>query len=324
MLDGDKVMIYAIAPGSELLPLDSCIVENGTFHMNGVAPIDPSNVLLSVVDKHTGENSGVDRMFILEAGNIRIDIDSSLISTVTGTNINDMYNTCTLAMIVYQDSCDALADTDMPADQRRNIYFKLRKNRNTEMINAMLPNIDYNATQDIIRERYTIFSKDELAQIAASLDSKHSKSAQNYRTKTRESVIGSTIDEVVIPSPDSTMVRMQDVFSQHDYTLIDFWASWCGPCMRNMIALKQLYQKYQGPRFEVIGVSLDDNKSKWLKAIDQVDGGWTDVSYLTGWSCDLATRLNIDYVPATILVDRKGVIVARDPSYSELEIILAL
>lgn len=93
--------------------------------------------------------------------------------------------------------------------------------------------------------------------------------------------------------------------------------------MRNMIDVKQLYDRYHGDRFEVIGVSLDSEREKWLHAVRNINGGWVDLSDLSGWNCSLASRLKVTFVPTTILFDRNGVIVSRNPTHSELEIYLA-
>lgn len=94
------------------------------------------------------------------------------------------------------------------------------------------------------------------------------------------------------------------------YTLIEFWASWCGPCRRSNPNLVKAYQKYHSQGFEVIGVSLDTNKDKWLKAIEKDQLPWQNVSDLKGYQNEVALTYDIASLPNSFLLNKNGVIIA--------------
>ena len=101
--------------------------------------------------------------------------------------------------------------------------------------------------------------------------------------------------------------------------LLDFWASWCGPCRRANKGLVNLYAKLQSKGFEIYSVSLDDEKSEWQKAIAADKITWLQVIDKGGWNAATATALKIEQIPATFLIDKQGKIAALDLEGRELE-----
>ncbi|PTS91989.1 hypothetical protein DBR11_27710 [Pedobacter sp. HMWF019] len=101
--------------------------------------------------------------------------------------------------------------------------------------------------------------------------------------------------------------------------LVDFWASWCGPCRKENPNLVKAYEKYHSQGFEIVGVSLDDKKEAWIKAIDADKLTWIHVSDLKGWKSNLAKEYGIRSIPTNFLVDRNGKIIAKDLRGEALE-----
>jgi thiol-disulfide isomerase/thioredoxin len=108
-----------------------------------------------------------------------------------------------------------------------------------------------------------------------------------------------------------------------NYVLLDFWASWCGPCRRENPNVVKAFHKFHGKGFDIFGVSLDDDKSKWIAAIKKDGLDWTQVSDLKGWKADVVSLYGIKGIPMNYLLDKNGIIVAKGLRGDELDSKLA-
>ena len=106
---------------------------------------------------------------------------------------------------------------------------------------------------------------------------------------------------------------------QGSYLLVDFWASWCGPCRQENPNVVKAYRQYHSQGFSIIGISLDDQKDKWLAAIKKDGLEWTQVSDLKGWENQVAVQYGIKGIPMNFLLDKEGKIVAKGLSGEGLE-----
>jgi len=102
-------------------------------------------------------------------------------------------------------------------------------------------------------------------------------------------------------------------------TLIEFWASWCGPCRESNPALVKTYQKFSGKGFKILGVSLDENKQHWLKAIKNDNLAWTHVSDLNFWKNSAAILYRVVGVPYNVLIDESGKVLATNVNDESLD-----
>lgn len=124
--------------------------------------------------------------------------------------------------------------------------------------------------------------------------------------------------DFALPGMHNNLVRVSDYVKNNKYTLIDFWASWCGPCRKAIPGVKALYEKYRKQGFGVVGVSFDSKKEAWVKAIKDLDLPWPQMSDLKGWDCAASDLYNIKAIPFTLLVTKDGTIVARNIDGEEL------
>ena len=107
------------------------------------------------------------------------------------------------------------------------------------------------------------------------------------------------------------------------YVLVDFWASWCGPCRAANPALLELYNDNNQKGFNIVGISLDNNAEKWIAGIAQDKLPWPQMSDLGGWQNEISTFYGIQFIPQNLLIDANGVIVGKNMEPAELSEFLA-
>ena len=103
------------------------------------------------------------------------------------------------------------------------------------------------------------------------------------------------------------------------YVLLDFWASWCPPCRQESPTLVRLYNAFKDKNFTIISISVDDNKEKWLAAVQKDGLVWPNVSELDGWKSPLATLYNVSAIPNSFLLDKEAKIIAKNLRGKDLE-----
>ena len=107
-------------------------------------------------------------------------------------------------------------------------------------------------------------------------------------------------------------VRLSQWAGKGHYVMVDFWASWCGPCRQEMPNVVANYEKYHQKGFEVVGVSFDQTKDAWVNAVQQMGMRWPQMSDLKGWKCAASEAYGIFSIPGSVLLDPQGKIVAAN------------
>lgn len=136
-------------------------------------------------------------------------------------------------------------------------------------------------------------------------------------SQTKAFTVGGEAPNFTQPTPEGESVQLTDFRGK--VLLVDFWASWCGPCRAENPNVVKVYNKYKDLGFEILGVSLDRSKDRWIKAINDDGLTWPQISDLKGWKNEVAQLYSIRSIPHTILLDREGKIIARNLRGRSLE-----
>lgn len=191
----------------------------------------------------------------------------------------------------------------------------LRANKGGELVYVALPELYYYLTTEEKEEFFADVCPDSV---------QNGKLARQYTAfeAEKKTCVGCIYTDFEAETPEGEMLKVSELVGQTDYVLIDFWASWCGPCRASMPALKEVYAKHHD-RLEVLGVSLDQDRERWLKCRADMELNWKHVSDLQGWQCAPAALYGVCSIPATVLIDKNGTIVARNIEAAQLEELLA-
>ena len=313
------------------VPQDTLIVEDGKFSLSG----ETDSVYLCMI--YSATRNEVNIPFFMEPGNIRITlIDKPGASRVSGTNANEEWQRLNDSVMVIGKEINKIAEhiygNNVSMEEQKlglQRIDKLNEHFSHVILEATERNIDnefgyflltyypeelisnanrerlINKLPDEMRSRPVIKQMEESIRAAA---------------KTAE---GAVISNFKQSTPDGEELSIMDEVRQHKVTVIDFWASWCGPCQQEMPNMIEMYNKYKDSGLGIVGVSLDSDRDSWLQATSKLGITWPQMSDLNGWENAAAQMFNVTAIPHTIVVDQDGKILRRGLRGQELDAFIA-
>ncbi len=134
---------------------------------------------------------------------------------------------------------------------------------------------------------------------------------QNEAEQKKQAIIGQQFLDLEEADPDGNMHKLSEYVGQGKWVLVDFWASWCGPCEAEMPNVVAAYKKYHDKGFDIVGLSFDRDKEPWVKAITDWEMPWIHLSDLKYWKSVASDVYNVNSIPDNLLIDPDGKVVAR-------------
>jgi peroxiredoxin len=314
----------------EWISMDSVVIKNNEFSLEGRS--DTAKIVYLSVE--TSPKSKLHQALILENGNISVRIDTAGFMVIGGTIHNDSlqhyqqakFDFYKRAEKVYQAAQDSLNTPDQQAKLYADINL-LNKEEVAIDINYSLSNIKTIVGTFIFTNSFYDMSTAQKEEILNRMDA---EAKQNDRVKQiiidteieKRVAVGKTFTDFRLPSITGDSLSLSDLVGKTDYVLIDFWATWCGPCMRSLPGLEKLYNKYKGVKLQVLGVSLDEDGTSWKNIVTGKNLKWKHVSDLKGWKCQAARLYAVNSIPSSVLIDKNGKIVGRNLNFEEIGQIL--
>lgn len=261
------------------------------------------------------------------------DFTDPSLTKVTGSSTHDeliAFNNLFTAInqekqALYEDYSDAhRAGRQAEADSIGKLIGELGDREYLMNTNYIKANPSSHVSPYIIRSKmYYSMEANELKSLVDGLqgdarNSVYTRELYDHITILEKVAVGQKFQDISLPDPDGGQMAISQVAGK-GYLLIDFWASWCGPCRRENPNVVALYKQYHPKGFDILGISFDQSAEGWKKAIKDDQLEWSHISDLKGWGSAAAKLYGVSSIPHTILLDPDGIIIAKNLRGEELE-----
>ncbi|PZP42777.1 MAG: alkyl hydroperoxide reductase [Pseudopedobacter saltans] len=334
-LTSGKIYLRYLEDGKRIT--DSTLLNNGIFEFKGQVS-EPSGAVLTYSDGETKNKRNQDSKSIyLENGVIKVDGSTNLKESVVSGGLNNKDNNALqLALKPSKEKTQTLISN----------YYALSKEEQSDTAKTGPLERQIDEQENLQKKQYLAFIQTHKNSFVA-LDAVKNYAGytidfddvnpifSSLSTPIKNSVAGKSFDEKLKKVEKISIGRIAPEFTQNDtnghpfqltslrgkYVLIDFWASWCGPCRAENPNVVKAYNEYKDKNFTILGVSLDqpNGKEKWINAIHKDQLYWNQVSDLQYWNNEVAQLYAVQSIPQNFLLDPSGKIIAKDLRGADLE-----
>ena len=328
----DGTIVYMINPNEELAVVDSAVVENGSFEFVGGFYERSVRMLLA-------ESEAVGGPVVLEPGVISVSIGKDVLRG--GTDGNEILQRFVAAnehlgnlervtspafvknMSVGKDMLDSLVAARETAKENLLEYSLLAIDRNINnglgfyILSQVYQRLDTERLAGILSHIPLYLQSSRFDVIKAY--SNHRLVAEKQK---RATAVGKQYQNFELSDLKGKKVLFSNLVSNSKYTLLQFWASWCAPCRAELPSIEQLHQKYKSKGVAVVGLSLDSKTEECKSAVSALNLSFLQLCTPVDGCSEVATAYGIDVIPANVLINRNGTIIARNLSPAEIDALL--
>ena len=307
--------------------IDSTVVSGGAFQMKGKAPKD---ALLNVnIDGSTW-------YFLLFNDGEPVTLNAAD-NALTGSELNNKVTECDLwvsdqtrHLSELGDRLTVLSESVPQTDPEFQTLLQQYRTDNLAFREGLKTRLEENMDNLLpvafARQAFALLSVDKVREIVAAADTPfgthpvvtdllrqvdEEEAEMKTLQERAQAIVGQKFLDLEEPDPDGNVHKLSEYLGQGKWVLVDFWASWCGPCKAEMPNVTEAYKKYHAKGFEIVGLSFDQQKEAWVQAIKDWDMPWIHLSDLKRWKTVASDVYAVKAIPDNILVDPEGTVVDR-------------
>lgn len=319
-----------IADPTQQMPMDSTYIAGGKYAFSG--EVSEPDYCTLYIGKDAGGAPAAHATVVLEPGaKIAVVTGVDRKTRVSGTPSNDLVQENETAGETLRDRFLALREQYAAGTLSTEESARIE----TEMdeIRQQMEDLDFQFVKENINNPAAWEKLYNAAVMAGSLEKQkdliagaegRTKELKDYQTiverieRLEKTAVGQPFVDIALEDPDGNPMHLSDYAGKGKCILVDFWASWCGPCKAEMPNVVALYKQYKDKGFDIVSVSLDSHKDRWVKAIQEWGMPWHHMSDLKGWDCEGAALYAVTAIPHTVLLGPDGTILARNLTGDDL------
>jgi len=320
-LNGKQVMLFKFH-GEEVSEVDTSTITDGKFFFEGKG----DSTRFAILSCGNYPDTVYAARLMLEEGVISVKLASH--SIIGGTPLNNIYQSYLEEYRSVDDSLTyegnrTVVDSIDQRNRDKKAFELYIKQGNLEK-DFIAGNCTNKLGISLFKEKYTSLQDYDLNRIYAKTDDqlrkdpevmryllwkKREKAKDKKREEDLNKLNGQPYIDFTLKTTDGKQVKISDFIGKSNYLLLDFWASWCSPCMREQPLIKEVYAKYKDKGLEVVSVSFDSNDKLWKNAIQKIQPNWPQLCVLEGGESGIKEAYQFAGIPHLVLIDQAGKIV---------------